>query len=234
MHGLCGDAPVRPAQRLATPRVAYVVAAVTVVLLVGTVPLSKMAKLSSGVGAGFLLVLVGFLVVGLILVRQRPRNPIGWVDADRGAPRRRDSGRRPVRGRRLPPSRPSAAAAGRGVPPAGLGADDRPVRARRSCSSRTVCCRRAAGAGRWATVAAVGTVWMIGAFAIAAEAIVAEPGGDRAERRPHADRPPDERLGVVERPADRLVRPAVRASAWSGSSVACRPTARRPASGASS
>jgi hypothetical protein len=66
-------------RRLATPRTAYVLVAVTVVLYAGVIPLSHVAKLHSTVGAGLLLVLVGFLVVGLILVRQRPLNPIGWV-----------------------------------------------------------------------------------------------------------------------------------------------------------
>jgi MFS family permease len=67
------------ARRLTSPLTAYVLAAVTVVLFAGVIPLSHVAKLQSSVGEGLMLVLVGFLVVGLILVRQRPQNPIGWV-----------------------------------------------------------------------------------------------------------------------------------------------------------
>ncbi|HEY2354952.1 MAG TPA: hypothetical protein VGH79_08670 [Gaiellaceae bacterium] len=66
-------------RRLATPRTAYVLVAITVVLYAGVIPLSHLARLHSTVGAGLIVVLVGFLVVGLILVRQRPLNPIGWT-----------------------------------------------------------------------------------------------------------------------------------------------------------
>lgn len=63
------------------PWPALVLAVVTVALFVATVPISRLAKHSAsvGVGVGFLSVLVGFLVVGLILIRNRPRNPIGWT-----------------------------------------------------------------------------------------------------------------------------------------------------------
>ncbi len=64
--------------RVKTPRLALGLVAVTVLLLACTIPIASLAKRSSGVGAGFLLVIVGFLVVGVILVRTRPRNPIGW------------------------------------------------------------------------------------------------------------------------------------------------------------
>jgi hypothetical protein len=67
------------AQRLATRRTAYALAAVTLVLYAATIPLANLAKLHSTVGAGLMLVVVAFLVVGLILVRQRPQNPIGWA-----------------------------------------------------------------------------------------------------------------------------------------------------------
>jgi MFS family permease len=67
------------ARRLATPVTAYAMAAVAVVLYAGAIPLTHIAKLHSTVGAGLMLVLVSFLVVGLILVRQRPLNPIGWT-----------------------------------------------------------------------------------------------------------------------------------------------------------
>jgi hypothetical protein len=64
------------ARRLATPLTAYVIAAVALPLLAATVPLAHIAKTSD---QGFLVGLVSFLVVGLILVRQRPQNPIGWT-----------------------------------------------------------------------------------------------------------------------------------------------------------
>jgi hypothetical protein len=50
-----------------------------VLLYAATIPLAKTAKLTSTVGGGLLLVLVGFLGVSVILVRQRPENPIGWA-----------------------------------------------------------------------------------------------------------------------------------------------------------
>jgi hypothetical protein len=66
-------------RRLATRRTAYTLVGITAVLYAAVIPLSRLAKLHSSAGAGLVLVLVGFLVVGLILVQQRPRNPIGWV-----------------------------------------------------------------------------------------------------------------------------------------------------------
>ena len=66
------------ARRLATPLTAYVIAVVTVLLLAASIPLAHIAKVSS-TDSGLLFALVGFLVVGLILVRQRPQNPIGWA-----------------------------------------------------------------------------------------------------------------------------------------------------------
>jgi hypothetical protein len=50
-----------------------------VLLYAATIPLAKTAKLTSTVGGGLLLVLVGFLGVSVILVRLRPENPIGWA-----------------------------------------------------------------------------------------------------------------------------------------------------------
>ncbi len=61
------------------PWPALVLAALTVALMIASGPISRLARLSSGVGIGFVIVLVGFLPVGLILVRNRPRNPIGWA-----------------------------------------------------------------------------------------------------------------------------------------------------------
>jgi hypothetical protein len=57
---------------------AVALAVVTVLLLAGAVPLARSAGLSSGVGAGFVLVLIAFLAVGSVLAQTRPRNPIGW------------------------------------------------------------------------------------------------------------------------------------------------------------
>jgi hypothetical protein len=72
-------AAARNPERLATPRLALALVAVTVLFLLGTIPLAQRAKLSSGVGGGFIVVVIGFVVVGVILVRTRPRNPIGWL-----------------------------------------------------------------------------------------------------------------------------------------------------------
>ena len=174
--------PVRLAQRLATPRVAYVVAAVTVVLLIGTVPISKMAKLSSGVGAGFLLALVGFLVVGLVLVRRRPLNPIGWsmlIAALLGGVTSVAGGYAVAAYRlhhHLPLPQLAVFLQPAWAPTIVLFA-----------LSIMLFPDGALPSGRWrwamGAVAAVGTVWMIGAFAIAGEAIVLnqvviEPSGD--------------------------------------------------------
>ncbi len=60
--------------RFATPRTALVVGVILLVLLVAAVPLSLLTHELSQC--------VPFLpaaIVGLILARQRPRNPIGWV-----------------------------------------------------------------------------------------------------------------------------------------------------------
>ena len=174
--------PVRLAQRLATPRVAYVVAAVTVVLLIGTVPISKMAKLSSGVGAGFLLALVGFLVVGLVLVRRRPLNPIGWsmlIAALLGGVTSVAGGYAVAAYRlhhHLPLPQLAVFLQPAWAPTIVLFALSIMLFPDGVLPS---------GRWRWAmgAVAAVGTVWMIGAFAIAGEAIVlnqvvVEPSGD--------------------------------------------------------
>ena len=168
--------------RVATPRTAYAFAAVTLLLFIATIPISNLAKLSSGVGAGFLFVLVGFLVVGLMLVRRRPRNPIGWsllVSALFGGVTS-VAGGYAVAAYRLHHDLPLPQLAVFLQPfwaptivlfalsimlfPDGVLPSDR---------------------WRWAmgTVALVGGVWMFGAFAIAAETIalghvVIEPGGD--------------------------------------------------------
>jgi hypothetical protein len=174
--------PGRPSRRLATPQAAVALAMATVLLMVGTVPLAKKAKLSSGVGAGFLLVLVGFLVVGVILVRQRPRNPIGWVMLTAAF----FGGLTGVAG-------PYAVAAYRlhdNLPLPQVAVFLQPAWAPAIFLFALAIMLFPDGAlpsGRWrwamGTVGAVGTVWMRGAFAIAAEAIVLnevviEPTGD--------------------------------------------------------
>jgi len=174
--------PARLARRLATPQTAYVLVALTVLLMIAVVPLANIAKLHSGVGAGFLLVLVGFLVVGLILVRQRPRNPIGWsmlLTALFGG----------VTGA----AGPYAVAAYRlhdHLPLPQVAVLLQPAWAPAIFFLALAVMLFPDGAlpsGRWrwamAAVAAVGAVWMFGAFAIAAEAIalhqvVIEPAGD--------------------------------------------------------
>jgi hypothetical protein len=61
------------------PWPALVLAGLTVALYAATIPLTSAAKVTSTVGGLAVFGLIGFLVVGLILVRQRPDNPIGWV-----------------------------------------------------------------------------------------------------------------------------------------------------------
>lgn len=174
--------PGRPARRLATPPAALALATATALLMAATVPLARKAKLSSGVGLGFLLVLIGFLVVGLILVRQRPLNPIGWVMLAAAF----FGGLTGVAG-------PYAVAAYRlhdHLPLPQVAVFLQPAWAPAIFLFALAIMLFPDGAlpsGRWrwamGTVAAVGTVWMLGAFAIAAEAIVLnqvviEPSGD--------------------------------------------------------
>jgi MFS family permease len=174
-------AAVHPA-RLRTPPAALLVTGITAVLLVATIPISRKSHLSSAVGAGFLLVLVGFLVVGLILVRQRPRNPIGWsmlVAALLGGVTS-VAGSYAVAAYRLHDHLPLPQLA---------------VFLQPAWAPTIVLFALSimlfpdgvlpSGRWRWAmgAVAAVGTVWMVGAFAIAGEAIalhqvVIEPSGD--------------------------------------------------------
>jgi hypothetical protein len=65
-----------PRFRWATPGSATVVGVVTIVLLVGGVPLSELAK--QGLVNQDILMLP-FAVVGFIVARKQPRNPIGWI-----------------------------------------------------------------------------------------------------------------------------------------------------------
>ena len=168
--------------RRKTPRTAVAITAVTVLLYGATFPLARMARLSSGVGAAFMVVLVGFIVVGLILVRTRPRNPIGWSML--GAA---------LLGGVTAAAGPYAVAAYRlhdhlllpqiavFLQPAWA-----PVILLFALSIMLFPDGELpSGRWRWVmgSVAVAGTVWMIGAFAIAAETIalghvVIEPSGD--------------------------------------------------------
>jgi hypothetical protein len=174
--------PTRLVQRLATPRTAYALAAVTVLLLVATAPLARIARLSSDVGAGYLLVLVGFLVVGLMLVRKRPRNPIGWsmlIGAFVGGVTS-DAGAYAVAAYRLHHH----------LPLPQIAVFLQPAWAPSILLFAVAIMLFPDGvlpSGRWrwvmGTVAVVGTTWMVGAFAIAGDAIalnqvVIEPSGD--------------------------------------------------------
>ncbi|HZV26749.1 MAG TPA: hypothetical protein VFG00_10705 [Acidothermaceae bacterium] len=68
--------PAVPRFRWASPGSAVVVAVITIVLLVVGVPLSEMAK--QGLVNQDILMLP-FAIVGFIVARKQPRNPIGWV-----------------------------------------------------------------------------------------------------------------------------------------------------------
>jgi hypothetical protein len=157
-------------------------AASTLVLMGGTVALAHTARMSSGVGAGFLLVLVAFLVVGVMLAWTRPQNPIGWsmLGAAFFGGLTGVAGPYAVDAYRLHHHLPLAPVA---------------VFLQPSWAPTIFLCALAlmlfpdgvlpSGRWRWAVgaIAAVGTVWMIGAFAIAGEAIALgqvriEPSGD--------------------------------------------------------
>jgi hypothetical protein len=168
--------------RLATPRTAYALVAVTVLLMVAAVPLAREAKLRSGVGLGFGVVLVGFLVVGVILVRKRPGNPIGWVMLLAA-----------LLGGVTGVAGPYAIAAYRlhdHLPLPQIAVFLQPTWAPVILLFALAIMLFPDGvlpSGRWrwvmGAVAAVGTVWMVGAFTIAAETIalghvVVEPAGD--------------------------------------------------------
>jgi hypothetical protein len=168
--------------RVRTPRAALVLVGVAVLLLAATVPLAHRAGLSSGVGAGFLVVLVGFIVVGLILVRTRPGNPIGWAMLITT-----------VLGGITGVAGPYAIAAYRlhdHLPLPQVAVFLQPTWAPVIFLFAFAIMLFPDGvlpSGRWrwvmGVVAAVGSVWMVGAFAIAGQAIVLnqvviEPSGD--------------------------------------------------------
>jgi hypothetical protein len=58
---------------------ALALGAVTVALVFVTLPLANAAGMHSTVGSSFVLTLIAFVIVGVVLTRSRPRNPIGWV-----------------------------------------------------------------------------------------------------------------------------------------------------------
>lgn len=68
--------PSVPRFRWTTPGSAVVVAVVTIVLLVVGVPLSRLAK-QGPVNQDILM--LPFAIVGFIVARKQPRNPIGWI-----------------------------------------------------------------------------------------------------------------------------------------------------------
>jgi hypothetical protein len=75
-------APAQPAAvagehgrfRWATPRTALVVGLVTLLMFVASIPLAVIAKAEDGS-----LLVVPFAVLGYVLARRQPRNPIGWI-----------------------------------------------------------------------------------------------------------------------------------------------------------
>ena len=60
--------------RWATPRTALVVGLATLLMFVASVPLATISKAKNGS-----LVVLPFAVLGLVLARRQPRNPIGWI-----------------------------------------------------------------------------------------------------------------------------------------------------------
>lgn len=70
--------PARLAQRLATPRTALAVALLTLaVTAAGTMVGVLDHSVSAGGGSGFFLI-PGFGLVGVVVARRQPQNPIGW------------------------------------------------------------------------------------------------------------------------------------------------------------
>ena len=65
--------------RLASPRTALALAILFAVVALALVPLSLLARQSPQVNGGEALGAVPFGVVGFVLARRVPRNPIGWL-----------------------------------------------------------------------------------------------------------------------------------------------------------
>lgn len=60
--------------RWATPRTALVVGVLTLLMFAASVPLAKIAKTQNTT-----VLMVPFAVLGFVLARRQPRNPIGWI-----------------------------------------------------------------------------------------------------------------------------------------------------------
>jgi hypothetical protein len=70
--------PGRLARRLATPRTAFVLALVTLAVTVAAVLIAVLDHSASAGGGSGLFLIPGFGIVGAIVARRQPRNPIGW------------------------------------------------------------------------------------------------------------------------------------------------------------
>jgi hypothetical protein len=73
------DRAARHRFRLASPTTALVLGAVFALVALALVPLSLLARQSPQVNGGEALGAVPFGVVGFVLARRLPRNPIGWI-----------------------------------------------------------------------------------------------------------------------------------------------------------
>jgi hypothetical protein len=164
------------------PWVAVALAAVTVLLLAGVIPLAAVSGQHNSSGLGFVLTLVAFLIVGLMLARTRPGNPIGWSLLAAGffGAVTSFAGQYAIDAYRLHHHLPLAPVAVF-LQPAWAPAIFLFALALMLFPDGAL----PSGRWRWAVgaVAAVGTVWTAGAFAIAAETIasgqvVIEPSGD--------------------------------------------------------
>ena len=69
----------RPGRRLASPATAVVLAGVILALLAATVPLSALARMPASSGAGELVLVPVFGVLGFVLAWRKPASPIGWL-----------------------------------------------------------------------------------------------------------------------------------------------------------
>jgi hypothetical protein len=161
---------------------AIALAAITLTLLVATVPLANSAGMHSTVGLSFLFTMIAFVVVGVVLTRTRPRNPIGWTMLAGAF----FGGMTAVAG----PYVVDAYRLHHHLPLAPVAVLFQPSWAPAIFLTALAIMLFPDGAlpsGRWrwavGFVAVVGAVWMLGAFAIAAETIylhqvVIEPSGD--------------------------------------------------------
>jgi hypothetical protein len=72
------NAVAHPRFRLATPRNALRVAAITFVLVLATIALTALDHRFSAGDGGSVILIPGFCLVGLVVTRRQPQNPIGW------------------------------------------------------------------------------------------------------------------------------------------------------------